>query len=110
MKFAFLYAAVQWLVKYSSIHFGDSGTYIAGAISGITDVDAITLSMAKISKAGGDTSLAINTILIAALSNTLVKFIIISALGSIELRKTAFFGFFAMFLTGLAYFLISSVF
>jgi len=110
IKFAFLYAAVQWLVKYSSIHFGDSGTYIAGAISGITDVDAITLSMAKISKAGGDANLAINTILIAALSNTLVKFIIISALGSVELRKTAFFGFFAMFLTGLAYFLISSVF
>jgi len=110
IKFAFLYAAVQWLVKYSSVHFGDSGTYIAGAISGITDVDAITLSMAKISKAGGDANLAINTILIAALSNTLVKFLIISALGSVELRKTAFYGFFAMFLTGFAYFLVSSVF
>jgi len=110
IKFAFLYAAVQWLVKYSSIHFGDSGTYIAGAISGITDVDAITLSMAKISKASGDANLAISTILIAALSNTLVKFIIIISLGSVELRKTALFGFLAMFLTGLAYFLISSVF
>lgn len=110
IKFAFLFAAVQWLVKYCSIHFGDSGTYIAGAIAGITDVDAITLSMAKISKAGDDANLAINTILIAALTNTLVKFIIIIALGSIELRKTAFFGFFAMFLTGLAYFLINSIF
>jgi uncharacterized membrane protein (DUF4010 family) len=106
LKFAILFAAVQWLVKYASIHFGDSGTYIAGAISGITDVDAITLSMAKIAKAGGDSNLAIQTIIIAALSNTLVKSLIVIVLGSIELRKTAFWGFFAIFLSGFAYFLL----
>jgi len=110
IKFALLYAAVQWLVKYSGEQFGDSGTYIAGAISGITDVDAITLSMAKMSREGGNSVLAINTILIATLSNTLVKFLIVIAFGSTVLKKTAFWGFLAMFLTGLFYFLIVSVF
>jgi uncharacterized membrane protein (DUF4010 family) len=105
IKFAILYAAVQWLVKYAGYNFGDSGTYIAGAISGITDVDAITLSMAKMAKSGGDSAIAINTILIAALSNTLVKFIIVLSIGSVELRKTAFFAFCAIFFTGSAYFL-----
>ena len=110
IKFAMLYAAIQWLVKYGGENFGNNGTYIAGAISGITDMDAITLSMAKMAKAGGDSAIAINTILIAALTNTLVKFMIVLSVGSIELRKTAFFGFCAIFLTGLAYFLIFSRF
>jgi uncharacterized membrane protein (DUF4010 family) len=105
LKFAVLFAAVQWLVKYASIHFGESGIYLAGAISGITDVDAITLSMAKIAKAGGSTNMAIQTIIIAALSNTLVKLIIVIVLGSIELRKTVLWGFLTMFLFALAYFL-----
>lgn len=110
IKFALLYAAIQWLVKYAGEHFGDNGTYIAGAISGVTDMDAITLSMAKMAKAGGNSVIAINTILIAALTNTLVKFMIVLSVGSVELRKTAFFGFCAIFLTGLAYFLIFSSF
>ena len=55
---------------------------------------------------GGDSAIAINTILIAALSNTLVKFMIVLSIGSVELRKTAFFGFCAIFLTGSAYFLL----
>ncbi|HUS00639.1 MAG TPA: DUF4010 domain-containing protein, partial [Chitinophagaceae bacterium] len=104
IKFALLFAGIQWLVKYCSEEFGNSGTYLAGAISGITDVDAITLSMAKIGTGGEQSVLAINTILLAALSNTLVKFIIVMTVGSVQLRKTAFIGFCAIFLTGLAYF------
>lgn len=104
IKFALFFAAIQWLVQFSSEQFGNNGTYIAGAISGITDVDAITLSMAKMAHGSAQSDLAINTILIAALSNTLVKFIIVMSLGSVQLRKTAFIGFLAIFITGLAYF------
>lgn len=106
VKFALLFAAVQWLVKYASIQFGDSGIYIAGAISGITDVDAITLSMAKLAKSGDDANIAIQTIIIAAFSNTFVKLAIVFLLGSIELRKTVFWGFLAIFISGFAYFLV----
>ncbi len=105
VKFALLFAGIQWLVKFLSERFGDSGTYIAGAISGITDVDAITLSMAKMATGEAQSIIAINTILIAALSNTLVKFIIVMILGSTQLRKTAFIGFAAIFFTGLGYLL-----
>jgi uncharacterized membrane protein (DUF4010 family) len=109
LKFAVLFAAVQWLVKYASIHFGDSGIYLVGAISGITDVDAITLSMAKIAKAGGSKNMAIQTIIIAALSNTLVKLIIVIVLGSVELRKTALWGFLVIFISGLSYFFVTYI-
>jgi len=110
VKFALLYAAIQWLVKYAGENFGHKGTYIAGAISGITDVDAITLSMAKMAKFGGDSGIAVNTILIAVLSNTFVKFMIVLFVGGIELRKTVFFGFLSIFLTGLVYFFLYSDF
>lgn len=104
IKFALLFAGIQWLVKFCSEEFGDRGTYLAGAISGITDVDAITLSMAKMATGNEQSILAINTILLAALSNTLVKFIIVMTVGSIQLRKTAFIGFCSIFFVGLAYF------
>ena len=104
IKFALFFAGIQWLVKFCSEEFGNKGTYLAGAISGITDVDAITLSMAKMATGNEQSVLAINTILLAALSNTLVKFIIVMTVGSIQLRKTAFIGFCSIFFVGLAYF------
>ncbi|OZG74253.1 hypothetical protein BTA51_04350 [Hahella sp. CCB-MM4] len=55
--------------------FGDQGIYILSALSGITDVDAISLSLARMSKAaeGITTSTAAWGILIAAIVNSLVK-------------------------------------
>jgi uncharacterized membrane protein (DUF4010 family) len=105
IKFAIFYALIQWLVKYCSESFGDNGTYLAGAISGITDVDAITLSMAKVARESDKSILAINTILLAALSNTLVKFIITMVLGSTALRKPAIIGFSCIFVAGITYFI-----
>ncbi len=105
IKFALFFAGVILLVKYSNENFGDSGTYIAGAISGITDVDAITLSMAKLAHNNSNSTLAINTILLAALSNTLVKFCIVLLVGSRSLVKVALIGFIAIFTVGIALFL-----
>jgi uncharacterized membrane protein (DUF4010 family) len=105
IKFALFFAGVMLLVKYCNENFGDSGTYIAGAISGITDVDAITLSMAKLANNNNTTSiLAMNTILLAALSNTLVKFCIVLVVGSRSLIKVSLIGFIAIFVVGTALF------
>lgn len=102
IKFALFFAGVLVLVKYSTENFGDSGAYIAAAISGITDVDAITLSMAKLSQGNGNTALARNAILLAALSNTLVKFGMVLVVGSRSLVKVALIGFVAIFGAGIA--------
>lgn len=105
VKFALFFAGVMLLVKYSNENFGDMGTYIAGAISGITDVDAITLSMAKMANNNNNISLATNTILLAALSNTLVKFGIVLLVGSRSLIKVASIGFISIFIVGTALFI-----
>jgi uncharacterized membrane protein (DUF4010 family) len=49
------------------------GAYILAAISGVADVDAITLSMANISQKPAELNVAVYAILIAVFVNTVFK-------------------------------------
>lgn len=71
-KFALLFAVVQLLVKLGQEYLPQSGVYTIAAIAGLTDVDAITLSMAE-RPPGGAVSVAVIAIAVAAFANTLVK-------------------------------------
>lgn len=73
LKFALLFGIVLLLVKYVQQNFPQQGFYIVAALAGLTDVDAITLSMADYAKGGGDIKIAVTSITIAAVTNTLVK-------------------------------------
>jgi uncharacterized membrane protein (DUF4010 family) len=58
---------------------------VAG-LAGLTDVDAITLSMAEYAKSG-DSHVAVNAIVIATLANTIVKCGMVVALGAAALSR-----------------------
>jgi uncharacterized membrane protein (DUF4010 family) len=73
LKFALLFGIVLIVVKYVQQNFPSQGFYIVAALAGLTDVDAITLSMADYAKGGGDSKIAVTSITIAAVTNTLVK-------------------------------------
>jgi uncharacterized membrane protein (DUF4010 family) len=73
VKFGLLFAVVLLASKAASHYFGAAGAYLAGALAGLTDVDAITLSMADLARGGMEPVVAVRTIFIAAVSNTLVK-------------------------------------
>ena len=60
------------LVKLTQFYFPRDGVYIVAAVAGLTDVDAITLSMAEYAKGNSPTVAAI-AVVIAAISNTVVK-------------------------------------
>jgi uncharacterized membrane protein (DUF4010 family) len=85
-KFAAFFAVVLVVVKGVQLNFPGEGFYLVAALAGLTDVDAITLSMAEYAKAG-DAAIAVDAIVIAALTNTLVKTGMVVALGSRELRR-----------------------
>jgi uncharacterized membrane protein (DUF4010 family) len=85
-KFAAFFAVVLVLVKGVQIYFPGEGLYVVAALAGLTDVDAITLSMAEYAKAG-DAAVAVDAIVIAALTNTVVKIGMVVMLGSRELRR-----------------------
>lgn len=73
LQFGLLLALVMFLSKAFMAWFGETGIYLVALVSGIADVDAITLSLA--SMAGKDLAMetAIHGIVIAAITNTLFK-------------------------------------
>lgn len=91
IRFGLLFGAVTVAANAAQAYFGEAGLYLAGAIAGLTDVDAISLSMANL--AAGDpasTAVAARTIVIAVVANTLVKAGMTGSMGAPALRRTIF--------------------
>jgi len=71
-------------------HFPGTGVYVIAALAGLTDVDAITLSMAERAHEGADaTRLAVQAIVVATAANTLVKAALAAVLGRSLARPIA---------------------
>lgn len=73
LKFGGLLALVFVLAKGLKIWLDDTGLFILAAISGIADVDAITLSVSRMSLGEITIDTAVLSVLIAAGVNSLVK-------------------------------------
>lgn len=69
--FAVLYVSITLLLHYAKQWFGETGAYATGALAGLADMDAITISAAKSGEQGSAQAAII--VAIAALSNTLFK-------------------------------------
>lgn len=106
-KFGLLFAAVLLVVKLTEVHFQGGGMYLVAALAGLTDVDAITLSMAEYARHGGDAQVAAGSIVVATLTNTLVKSGLIVALGSVAMRARMAMATAAILAAGLAALLIT---
>ena len=79
LRLTALLAIIMLLSKmWSSAH---SGLFALGGISGLLDVDPITLSMAKLAGAGVTVTTAVSTILIAAAANGLAKAVLALVFG-----------------------------
>lgn len=86
LVFGALYALVLLAVAAGREYFGSAGLYVVAAISGLTDMDAITLSTAQLANSGSvDHRTAWQSILIAAAANFVFKFGVVAALGSAAL-------------------------
>ena len=64
---------VLLVTKAATVYLGDQGLYLASALAGTTDVDAVTLSTAKLARDGLAPMIATLSILIAIAVNTIVK-------------------------------------
>lgn len=87
ITFGLLYAVILVVANAAKTSLGDTGVYLSSFVSGLADVDAITLSMARLSGGGQvDPTLAARAIMLAAAANTLVKGGIVLATGDRALR------------------------
>lgn len=82
LVFGVLYGAIVFAVAAAVEHLGDVGLYGVAAVSGLTDVDAVTLSIANLADAGRVSGAsAWRAILLATLSNLTLKGVIAATLG-----------------------------
>jgi uncharacterized membrane protein (DUF4010 family) len=101
IKFGLLYAVVLLVARGAQFYFGDTGLLVSSVVSGLADVDAITLSVAELTN---NEALSLVTgaraIVLAAMSNTVVKGTIAMLGGSRELRRALLPGLLLMLGTG----------
>ncbi len=95
---ALVYAVVLLGLAAAKDYFGSRGLYLVAALSGLTDVDAITLSTARLVNLGMEQegispAVAWHLILVATLSNFVFKAGMVAALGNRKLlvRTVALF-------------------
>ena len=88
LQFALLYALIVLLVRWANDTFGGIGLYWASFLSGLTDLDAISLSLSQMQSGGGlGVAEASRAILIAAGANSLLKGAMAVSLGGAAMRR-----------------------
>lgn len=107
IRFGLLLASIMLSAMAIRHWFGDTGLYALSAISGIIDVDAITLSIAKMTTHELPLEVGGKAILLAVIVNTAVKMGLVMSLGASLLKKYALAGYLLTVLTGGLIFFIS---
>jgi uncharacterized membrane protein (DUF4010 family) len=88
LKFAAFFLLILTLQHFALKSYGTAGVYAISFFSGLADVDAVTLSSAKMAMEGRLTeTVALNSILIAAISNTMMKTFYAYILGGKEFGR-----------------------
>ena len=106
LQFGLFLGLVMLLADGALVWLGTHGLYLVAAIAGLTDVDAITLSVAGDVSNGLSVKIAYTAALIAALVNTVIKGLIVVVAGGAAMGKTAALPLGLMVLGGVAgYFL-----
>ena len=88
IQFAVIFAVVLLATKLASTWLPEQGIYAVAVLSGAVDVDAITLSVARMAtRSELDASLASGAIVLAAVTNSVMKWVYAMVLGTAELRR-----------------------
>jgi uncharacterized membrane protein (DUF4010 family) len=101
--FALLYGGISFLSAFAKDKFGNDALYVVSVISGLTDLDAITLSTSRMTEQKSiEASLGWRLILVATMSNLVFKGILAITIGNRDLAKRIIFYFGILIAAGLA--------
>ncbi|MEZ4588610.1 MAG: MgtC/SapB family protein [Gemmatimonadales bacterium] len=102
LKLALAFQVVLLVLEFARFQFGGLGVITGAAVIGLTDVDALTLTMARMAVAETSELTAAVALVVGVMSNTVVKAGIAAFLGSPAYRRWTVPGLLAMALAGLA--------
>jgi uncharacterized membrane protein (DUF4010 family) len=102
LQYALILITLSLLIQASQQWFGETGVYLISGLSGLADVDSVSISLARAVNQTMPLSVAQIGIFIALFSNTIVKVILTRLIGGKELaRWCAMIVFSTLILSGL---------
>jgi uncharacterized membrane protein (DUF4010 family) len=96
LQMAALFQGVLFLVHIAQSTWGDLGLVVSGALLGLTDMDALTISMARSASEPSAVLTAAQAISIGVVSNSVLKSAVSVAIGRGAVRTLAAAGLLAM--------------
>jgi len=102
LQMAVLFQTVLFALTAVRDWFGNAGLLVSGAILGLTDVDALSISMSKEAGQSGQTETAALAVAIGCVANTVFKLAIALVVGKLQFRKSVGTGFAILLLASLA--------
>ncbi|WP_330203147.1 MgtC/SapB family protein [Cyanobacterium sp. Dongsha4] len=87
VQYALILIVLSLLIKAGEQWFGETGVYLVSALSGLADVDAVSISLARAVNQNMSLSVAKISIFIAVFMNTLVKIALTRFIGGKELAR-----------------------
>jgi uncharacterized membrane protein (DUF4010 family) len=87
LQFGVLFAVVLFVAAAAQALFGDIGVYLSSAVGGVAGLDAIALTVAKLSGSTISQSTAVRSVALGTASNMVFKGIIASTLGQGAVKR-----------------------
>lgn len=87
IRMALLFQAVLLVLELARDRFGQAGLFGTAALTGLTDMDALTFSMSRMAGTTVDAPLAAQVILVGVVTNTLLKLGAALAIGTRDFRR-----------------------
>jgi uncharacterized membrane protein (DUF4010 family) len=100
IKMALAFQASLMLISYASSTIGASGVLASAALLGLTDMDALTLSMSRLGTTQELVRLSARAIAVGLLGNSALKIALVLGLGASRYRWLAALGLGALALSG----------
>ena len=102
VRFGLLFTGVLLVSRVTEFYFGDIGVLLSSMVSGLANVNAVTLSVAELSRTGAiDLDVASQALLFAIVANLLSKGGIVMIGGDRELRRVTLPGLGLMLVTAI---------
>lgn len=92
LQMAALFQGVLFAVRWAQMHWGNAGVLASAAVFGLTDLDALVISMAKDSATSLSSAIIAQAIAVGVLSNTIMKLLIGAVVGVGRFRSVVVFG------------------
>ena len=96
IRMTIAFQAVLMALNFVQQTWGNTGVLTAATFLGLSDLDALTLSMTRLGQGAGLELLAAQAIAVGILSNTLLKLTLTLTMGSGPFRRTAALGLLAL--------------